>query len=168
MERYVIVDGDTLSGLSARFRVPTCAILRANRVYAPAWLAPGREIAIPDARFCQRDGFPCPVRAARQRALSPRPCAVCAVRPGESAAAIARRYGLPERLVFLAAGQGGGALNGGQDILLPLPAADSQLHVARPGESLAALARAHGTDEETVRRENCLWGPLLPGMKILL
>ena len=22
--------------------------------------------------------------------------------------------------------------------------------------------------EETIRRENCLWGPLLPGMKILV
>lgn len=73
MERHTMREGDTLNALSARYRVPACAILRANRVFSPAWLSPGREILIPDARFCQRDGFPCPVQAARQRRASPAP-----------------------------------------------------------------------------------------------
>ena len=122
MERHTMREGDTLNALSARYRVPACAILRANRVFSPAWLSPGREILIPDARFCQRDGFPCPVQAARQRARQPRPCAVHIVHGQESAAAVARAYGLPERLVYLAAGRADGPQNG-QELLLPLPAA---------------------------------------------
>lgn len=167
MERHTMREGDTLNALSARYRAPACAILRANRVFSPAWLSPGREILIPDARFCQRDGFPCPVQAARQRARQPRPCAVHIVHGQESAAAVARAYGLPERLVYLAAGRADGPQNG-QELLLPLPAASARLHIARPGETLRQVARANDTDEETIRRENCLWGPLLPGMKILV
>lgn len=119
MERHTMREGDTLNALSARYRVPACAILRANRVFSPAWLSPGRETS-PRRALCQRDGFPCPVQAARQRARQPRPCAVHIVHGQESAAAVARAYGLPERLVYLAAGRADGPQNG-QELLLPLP-----------------------------------------------
>lgn len=55
---------DTLATLSARLGVPGCMLLRANRVFSPAWLLPGRELCVPDEAFCLKDeGFPCPVEA---------------------------------------------------------------------------------------------------------
>ena len=55
--------GETLSALSARYALPGCMILRANRVFSAGWLTPGRELIIPDRDFCEKDDFPCPYRA---------------------------------------------------------------------------------------------------------
>ena len=60
--------GETLAALSARFDLPGCMILRANRVFTEAWLTPGREISIPDRDFCAADDFPCPYRALQYTA----------------------------------------------------------------------------------------------------
>lgn len=58
-----ILEGETLDALSARLGVPGCMLLRANRLYSPAWLLPGRVIWVPDGQFCLTDSFPCPVEA---------------------------------------------------------------------------------------------------------
>lgn len=64
MKRTIISVGETLEELSVLSGAPSCAVLRANRVFSPAWLLPGREIILPDADFCRTDGdFPCPTRA---------------------------------------------------------------------------------------------------------
>lgn len=63
VRRDVVGDHETLSALSARLGVPGCMLLRANRVFSPAWLLPGREIDVPDALFCLMDDGPCPVAA---------------------------------------------------------------------------------------------------------
>lgn len=63
MRMDVVQDGETLQMLSARLAVPGCMILRANRLFSPAWLLPGREIAVPDGAFCLTDEFLCPVAA---------------------------------------------------------------------------------------------------------
>lgn len=57
------MDGETLDALSLRLGVPGCMILRANRVFSPAWLLPGREIDVPDPLFCLLDDGECPVAA---------------------------------------------------------------------------------------------------------
>ncbi|MDL2206620.1 hypothetical protein LJC33_06910 [Eubacteriales bacterium OttesenSCG-928-N13] len=56
-------DDETFDMLTARLGVPGCMLMRANRVFSPAWLLPGREIDVPDATFCLSDDFPCPVAA---------------------------------------------------------------------------------------------------------
>ena len=58
-----VLDGETLQALSARLGVPGCMLLRANRLFSPAWLLAGREIAVPDGAFCLTDDFICPVAA---------------------------------------------------------------------------------------------------------
>lgn len=59
-----VQDGETLSMMSARLGVPGCMLLRANRVFSPAWLLPGQEIQVPEGAFCLTDdGFVCPVAA---------------------------------------------------------------------------------------------------------
>ncbi len=58
-----VEDGETLAMLAARLGVPDCMLLRANRVFSPAWLLPGREISVPEGAFCLTDDFVCPVAA---------------------------------------------------------------------------------------------------------
>ncbi len=59
----VVREGEGLDALSARLGVPGCMLLRANRLFSPAWLLPGREIEVPDGDFCRYDDYPCPVGA---------------------------------------------------------------------------------------------------------
>ena len=63
MWKTVVAPNETPALLSARAGVPVCAILRANRLFSPAWLLPGREIDMPDD--CASSDFPCPALAAR-------------------------------------------------------------------------------------------------------
>ena len=65
--------GETLNMLSARLERPACMIMRVNRILSPAWLLPGREIAVPPCDFCLRDAGACPCPAiwrARRDCLS--------------------------------------------------------------------------------------------------
>lgn len=61
-------EGEGLDALSARLRVPGCMLLRANRLFSPAWLLPGRVIHVPDGDFCRTDDFPCPAEALTRTA----------------------------------------------------------------------------------------------------
>ncbi len=63
MWKTVVAPNETPALLSTRAGVPVCAILRANRLFSPAWLLPGREIDVPDD--CASSDFPCPALAAR-------------------------------------------------------------------------------------------------------
>ena len=63
MKEDVVREGEGLDALSARLGAPGCMILRANRLFSPAWLMPGRMIQVPEGDFCQGDDFPCPVEA---------------------------------------------------------------------------------------------------------
>ncbi len=69
MRRDKIRDGETLDQLALRLGVPGCMILRANRLFSPAWLLPGREIDVPDPLFCLTDGGECPVAALMRPAM---------------------------------------------------------------------------------------------------
>ncbi len=68
MREDVVREGEGLDALSARLRVPGCMLLRANRVFSPAWLMPGRVIRVPEGDFCRVDDFPCPAEALDQTA----------------------------------------------------------------------------------------------------
>ena len=49
-QRYVVREGDTLSGISARFGVPEEAILQANGITDPDRLFVGQELTIPPSQ----------------------------------------------------------------------------------------------------------------------
>lgn len=66
MREDVVREGEGLDALSARLHVPGCMLLRANRLYSPSWLLPGRVIRVPEGGFCREDDFPCPVEALDQ------------------------------------------------------------------------------------------------------
>ncbi len=54
-----ILEGETLSDVSARLHVPACMLMRFNGLYSPAWLLAGREIIVPEGE-CAHCSFPCP------------------------------------------------------------------------------------------------------------
>ncbi len=69
LKEDVVREGEGLDALSARLHVPGCMLLRANRLFSPSWLLPGRVIRVPEGDFCREDDFVCPVEALNQKAL---------------------------------------------------------------------------------------------------
>ena len=69
-----VLAGEGLNELAARLHVPACMLMRANGLFSPAWLLPGREIIVPED-VCGGE-FPCPreafYRMARPRAAATR------------------------------------------------------------------------------------------------
>ena len=63
MKEDRVFPGEGLDALAARLNVPSCMLLRANRVFSPAWLMPGRVIRVPEGDFCRTDDFVCPAQA---------------------------------------------------------------------------------------------------------
>ena len=64
MKKTRVGEGESPAALSARLGAPVCMILRANGLFSPAWLLPGREIAVPGADCCEGGcPNPCPRQA---------------------------------------------------------------------------------------------------------
>lgn len=149
MWKTVVAPNETPALLSARVGAPVCAILRANRLFSPAWLLPGREINVPDV--CSSKDFPCPVLASRIPAQARR------LFYG-SASEIARVSGLPLRAVLAHAGE-----HAPWDAprALTLPEIDARWHLRTilPGEAPRLTL--------SERAVNALWGASYPGNKIL-
>ena len=167
LQRHIIGEKDTPQSLSARYGVPYCAILRANRICSDAWMMPGREIVIPDKDFCEKDGFICPCIGVNILAEEARACVHVRVKEGDTAASLARKYRLPVRLICLASGCSDGKIPSGAEFIVQIPLQNEKIYAAAPMDSLCELAKKWGCSEEELRRENRLWGPLLPGMQIL-
>lgn len=150
MWKTVVAPNETPALLSARVGVPVCAILRANRLFSPAWLLPGREIDVPDV--CAPMDFPCPALAVRI------PAHTCRLFYG-AAKEIACASGLPLRAVLAHAGR---RVPWDVPLALALPEIDARwrLRTILPGEAPAL------TPSE--RAVNALWGAAYPGMKMLL
>lgn len=164
----VVRENESLNGLSSRLGVPGCMLLRANRLYSPAWLLPGREVAVPEADFCLWDSFRCPAEAMRCPAREQLSREEVTVREGDTVRQLARRRGIPERLVYRVAGRSGGTLPAGLRLKLPIPPERCALVNVLPGMGLEALARQYGAQALEIQQLNALWGPLLPGMRVLI
>ena len=69
MWKTVVAPNETPALLSTRAGVPVCAILRANRLFSPAWLLPVPEI---DARWRLRTILPgeAPALTLSERAVN--------------------------------------------------------------------------------------------------
>ena len=94
MRSDYVLAGEGLNELSARLRVPACMLMRANGLFSPAWLLPGREVIVPQGACA--GPFPCPCEVFHRvvGACLPRR-AVCTL-PGDTAASFAARFGLTE------------------------------------------------------------------------
>lgn len=149
MWKTVVAPNETPALLSARAGVPVCAILRANRLFSPAWLLPGREIDMPDD--CASSDFPCPVLAARVPAQAHRFFY-------GSAREIARASGLPLRAVLAHANERA-PWDAPRPLTLPEIDACWRLRTILPGEAPALTL--------SERAVNALWGAAYPGMKML-
>ena len=86
MRTDFVLEGEGLNELSARLRVPACMLMRANGLYSPAWLLPGREIIVPEGQC--RGPIPCP-RETFARAIG---ADEAFLHPGEDTAARRRVY----------------------------------------------------------------------------
>ena len=162
--------GETLNMLSARLGRPACMIMRANRLISPAWLLPGREIIVPPEDFCAWDAGECPNRFFRCPAREARTRTRCLTRPGERAQELARRCGLPERLVLLALG--GRRLDGVRELRLPAPPPGARIVTVLPGQTVESMVTKHAVppitfDTGSARNTPSVPSPPIIGRKIV-
>lgn len=158
--------GETLNMLSARLNRPACMIMRANRLASPAWLLPGREIIVPPEDYCMWDAGECPNRFFGCPARDARPRIRHVPGPGERISDVARRYGLPERLVLLATG--GRDPTPGRAIYLPAPPAGARIMTVMPGQTVESVCLRNRMSHERFALINSLSAPLMPGMRVLV
>lgn len=168
VRRECVYAGDTLNMLSARFGRPACMIMRANRLASPAWLTPGRSIIVPAPDFCLRDYGACPRDMCMRPARAGVPRIACIVRANTHVGALAREYGLPERLVLLACGMHSGAILPAGETALPRTPRGARIITVQPWHTLEGICRYSGMDMERFRTLNALRAPLLPGMRVIV
>ena len=162
MER--IAEEEEPERFAARLGAPLCAVLRANRLTNPAWLAPGQAARVPEPGFCAREAFPCPARLFDAPARE-RPAEAFAAEPGDTLASVARALGTSERLILLALGRRSGPLREGERFLLDRDQTGARPRAVLPGERLEDLTR----DPAEAARINRLEGAkLYPGTRVVL
>jgi len=162
MWKTVIRAGESPEELSERLNVPVCMLLRANGLFSPAWLLEGREIHVPDGEYCLHAEFPCPALLMRIPAAE-RACLI--IRKDDSAGDIASLLSVPVRVVLACAGEKDLKNSEGRVLDVPLPPEGSRICTVQPGDTFASFSRGR---EMYLRSVNALWGPLYPGMKVLI
>lgn len=158
MYKIPVYESDTAAELSQRAGCPVCMLLRANGVTSTAWLKTLGTAVVPENFNCAFSAHPCPRALARAEIIEKNGYIV---RDGDSASSIAERFLLPERLVRAVAAQGG--LLSGKGIFLPVRTDDMHLHTVTVGETWQSFQ-----NPETLMLLNGCFGPLYPGMKILV
>jgi murein DD-endopeptidase MepM/ murein hydrolase activator NlpD len=98
----VVAQGETISSMSHRYKVPTQAIMKANGITNPASIQPGQRLVIP--RYINHGGPAKLAHAALPRNASAQPVAAAPSGPGEHVVAngetltsIAHRHLIPVR-----------------------------------------------------------------------
>jgi len=163
-----ILENETLGALSARLGVPLCMLMRANRLASAAWLLPGREIAVPEGDFCEKDSFPCPKRLV-QAVAKGKETEVFIAEAGDTIGSAARTLGTTKRLLLMTRGRGG-ELKEGERILIEREKCQKRIGSVLPGETAEAFCGRMGcTDEKEILRLNDVEnGQLWPGMQLIL
>lgn len=135
-------DGDTVSGIAARFGLSTAELLAKNGLSWSSLIFPGQRLALPGG--------------TTQRSAERPSIARHIVAPGETVSGIAAEYGLAVDDVLRANGLGAASLIfPGQSIVLPggdgagppspAPAAQPVTHEVVAGDTLIGIAVSHGT-----------------------
>lgn len=160
-------DGEGPERLSARIGVPVCMILRANRLVSAMWLVPGREIEVPEADFCEKDAFVCPVKMVCMPARET-PGEVCIAQSGDTIGSMAEAMGTAERILWRARWKNG-ALCEGERLIVDREQCSRRIGSVLPGETAERFCeRFHADLAETMRLNGLKDGRVWPGMRLIL
>jgi len=167
---YRVRRGDTLGSIAATYGTSVVAIQQANGLPRADRIYPGQQLVIPQSR---NGRGPAPRVATAQRVVgAPREEAVHVVRPGETLAAIAARYGATEgELVAANRLRSADLIYPEQRLRIPgvsATAAGQSTHVVRRGENLFRIALRYGTSVEAIVSLNQLHSTLLQVGQTLL
>lgn len=182
---YVVVEGDTVSGVAERFGLATAEVLAFNGLGWSSLIFPGQRLALPGGVAAD----------AAPPAPAPAPeITKHVVVEGDTVSGIAAAYGLDVASVLSANGLAASSLIfPGEAIVLPLPAApaapeqpaeqapppapappaspaDGRSHVVVAGDTLSGIAAAHGVTVAEIDAANGLGGSTLivPGQVLVL
>ncbi len=182
---YVVVDGDTVSGVAERFGLATAEVLAFNGLGWSSLIFPGQRLALPGG---------VPAEAAAPAPTAAPEITKHVVVEGDTVSAIAAAYGLDLASVLSANGLAASSLIfPGEAIVLPLPGApapptqpaepipppvqapaptptDGSSHVVVAGDTLSGIASAYGVTVAELDAANGLGGSTLivPGQVLTL
>jgi LysM repeat protein len=176
---YVVVDGDTVSGVAERFGVATAEVLALNGLGWSSLIFPGQRLALPNG---------VPASAPAPAPPSPPEITKHVVAEGETVSGIAAAYGLDVASVLSANGLGPSSLIfPGESIVLPLsgaataspaPAPEAvaqsaptgESHVVVAGDTLSDIAGAYGVTVAELDAANGLGGStiIVPGQVLVI
>ncbi|HYY12439.1 MAG TPA: LysM peptidoglycan-binding domain-containing protein, partial [Kineosporiaceae bacterium] len=170
---YVVVPGDTLSGIALRFGTDVATLARLNRLPDADRLQPGEVLVVPAAPTVKP---PTPPKPATTVSYT--------VKAGDSVWAIATRAGTTVDAILAANHLAADAvLLPGQVLLVPAatlprvpqkaprpPVAPTAVHVVQAGETVTSIAARYRVAVADVLRANHLTadGVIRPGQKLLL
>ncbi len=180
---YVVVEGDTVSGIAERFGLATAEVLALNGLGWSSLIFPGQRLALPGGTAAQA---PAPPAAPEIRKH--------VVVEGDTVSGIAAAYGLDVGSVLSANGLGPSSLIfPGESIVLPptgssMPGPDAppapaaapepaasdpaaaETHVVVTGDTLYGIADAYGLTVADLDRVNGLGGStlILPGQVLVV
>jgi LysM repeat protein len=165
-----VADGDTLSGIAARYGISLADLRATNRLEDSDVIFVGQELRLPGSTSpaAAPPNAPAPTLAASVRPTEH------IVQPGDTLSGIAARYGVsPDELLQLNQLADPHLIGIGQRLRLPgsgaaagpppRPAAapETERYVVQPGDTLVHLAARRGTSVETIIRLNSLREPYL-------
>jgi murein DD-endopeptidase MepM/ murein hydrolase activator NlpD len=142
----VVAQGETITSLSHRYKVPTQAIMQANKIANPAAIQPGQHLVIP--RYINHGGPAKLAHAALPRNPSAPPAAAApsgpsehAVASGETLTSIAHRHRITVRELVLANNMTAEMpLKIGMKLTIPAKPGAVQVAKNAPGASAPAAA----------------------------
>jgi membrane-bound lytic murein transglycosylase D len=149
---HTVMEGQSLSGLAAKYKVRQALLAKVNDLPVDAPLKPGQRLFIPEA---VTEGYH-------------------TVRKGENPYSIARHYGIPlQRLMEANDLTRRGLLHPGQQLKIPGIAADSvvtsQKYKIRRGDTLSKIAHKFSTTVDRIKELNNLTTErLTPGTLLLI
>jgi LysM repeat protein len=140
--------GESLELLSARYRVPVCAIVRANADLGRGRYFKGMTLTIPRSCECGR------VERVNRHGDLPRfRYAEYVVQPDDTLYGVALKTGLTMRIL-----QKANALCGTAELQpgerLRIPAISGRRYYVREGEDLKSIASSHGISDQALREKN--------------
>jgi len=162
MREHVFSRTDTLETLSARYGVPVCMIVRANRLGEGNSLHYGQRLQIPPADYCARmaESETTPeVRGEERRYL---------VQQGDTVYSIAERFNTTMGMV-LEANQATDPtqIRPGQEIVVPCLPDGFVVYSLQPMDTLELVAERFGVSKQSILRQNRIGG-VYPGMQLII
>lgn len=152
---YVVVPGDNLSRIAARYGISVQSLAAANNIWNPNHIYVGQVLTIPTGGYYP----PAPPVYQPQTPPSYGLVAYYTVRPGDTLASIARWYGTTWSSIASANGiYNPNHIYAGQVLAIPRQPTVYNYYV-RYGDTLAAIAARYGTTWPAIAGYNNLYNP---------